>query len=191
MIDVEKLKKSFNLIKNERESISNLFVRLEPFSGRRTKIKKKIILEDSIKNVFALFEKEINKQKIIIELPLDKTELKINDQDLQTIILNLLDNSLYWLKTVETPEKKISVKFKIEENKLMIYFSDNGPGIKGEDIPYIFDPYFSRKPEGIGLGLTIVGELCSEMGGTFELVKDEQGQFSTQFKITFILKDDN
>lgn len=192
MVDVEKLKKSFVLIKNEREAISHLFIRLEPFSGRRTRMKKGVILEDSIKNVFDLFDKEIGKQKVSIEIPATKTEVKINDQDFQTIILNLLDNSLYWLQDInENLEKKVSVRFEIKENKLIIYFSDSGPGIKSEDVPYIFDPYFSRKSEGIGLGLTIVGELCTEMGGTLELVKDENGIFSTQFRLTFVLKDDN
>lgn len=187
-VDITKLRKSFDLIQNEREAISNLFIRLEPFSGRRSKTKRKIILEDSIKNVFNLFEKEINKQNIRVDLPNTSTELKISDQDFQVIILNLLENSLYWLGQVVNPEKKIGLTISVEDEKLILYFSDNGPGIKKEDVPYIFDPYFTRKPEGIGLGLTIVGELCTEMGGTLELIKDIDQEFMTQFRITFLLK---
>ena len=50
-------------------------------------------------------------------------------------------------------------------------FSDSGPGVKTEVRDIIFDPYFSTKPDGVGLGLTIAGEIISEYyGGALELL---------------------
>jgi hypothetical protein len=40
------------------------------------------------------------------------------------------------------------------------------------DAPFIFDPYFSKKPDGVGLGLTIVGELVTENNGILELLRE-------------------
>ena len=47
-------------------------------------------------------------------------------------------------------------------DEVEILFSDSGPGVDPEFRDYIFDPYFSTKPDGVGLGLTIAGEIVSE-----------------------------
>ena len=53
---------------------------------------------------------------------------------------------------------------------LNIVFSDSGPGVAEDVRDRIFDPYFSTKPEGVGLGLTIAGETAAEYNGSLELV---------------------
>jgi len=90
---------------------------------------------------------------------------------------------MYWLETAEN-ERKIKVKIERTENELSIIFSDSGPGIKEEQSSLIFDPYFSTRPDGIGLGLTIVGEIVTEYNGEFMLVRNGPLDGAT-FKITF------
>jgi C4-dicarboxylate-specific signal transduction histidine kinase len=67
---------------------------------------------------------------------------------------------------------------------LEISLSDSGPGVDPEFSNRIFDPYFSTKPNGVGLGLTIAGEIVSEYyGGELELI--ERGPLSgATFRIT-------
>jgi len=78
---------------------------------------------------------------------------------LQTFI-NLLDNSVYWLKTIDTPNKKILIK--IDKEKSLVLFADNGPGIGTDDIPFIFEPFYSTKGlQGRGLGLYIATQLLA------------------------------
>lgn len=53
-----------------------------------------------------------------------------------------------------------------------ILFSDSGPGVPPEHRELIFEPYFSTKPDGVGLGLSIVGEIVSDYyEGALELLK--------------------
>ena len=51
---------------------------------------------------------------------------------------------------------------RLEADEVDILFSDSGPGVDPELRDYIFDPYFSTKPDGVGLGLTIAGEIVNE-----------------------------
>lgn len=186
-LNAEGMKKHLDLINKERDALLNLFRRLEPFSGRKPKFKKEMAIEESIRNVFELFASEIKRLKIKTKIPQTNTIVRINDQDIQTIILNLLQNSLYWLeKEKKDTEKKIEVDIYQEGSDLVILFSDNGPGVNDKDIPFIFDPYFTTKPDGIGLGLTIAGELMAEYGGILELVKThtlEGACFRLKFKL--------
>jgi hypothetical protein len=180
------MKKHIDLISGERDALLNLFKRLEPFSGRRPKAKKEIILEEAIRNVFELFMGDIKRLKIKTKIPQTNTAVKMNNQDIQTIILNLLQNSIYWLERNKEGERKIEVEMYHEDDELVILFSDNGPGVTENDIPFIFDPYFTTKSEGIGLGLTIAGELMAEYGGILELVKNSSlggACFKMKFKI--------
>ena len=51
-------------------------------------------------------------------------------------------------------------------------FSDSGPGVPKQNRALIFDPYFTTKPDGVGLGLAIVGEIVTDYyGGTLELLE--------------------
>jgi signal transduction histidine kinase len=183
-IDGPAIEKHLELIKKERKTLSELFGRLEPFSGRKRGRPKDIVLEKAINDVFALYSGEIQKLKASITLPQGETVVRIDEAEFEIIIVNLLQNSLYWLETVQGKPRRIIVTLSRNEEELILIFSDNGPGIKEEDVREIFAPYFSRKPDGIGLGLTIVGELVTEYGGTLELIDGGPLEGAT-FRITF------
>jgi signal transduction histidine kinase len=182
---VEKnVKKHLQSIQNENKTLSMLFKRLEPFSGRKKGRPKQIILEEALENVFELHKYIIDKLDIDIELPTSTTSVRLDESEFEQIIVNLLQNSLYWLEMEKNKKKKIIVEVEKNDNELIVIFSDNGCGVKEEDIQYIFDPYFSTKPNGVGLGLTIVGELVTEYNGTLDLV-DTGPLDGATFKITF------
>lgn len=183
-IDESKVLKHIDLIKKERMTLSELFKRLEPFSGRKRGRPREIVLEKAISDVFILYSGEIDKLKVSIKLPDGETVVKIDEADFEMVIVNLLQNSLYWLETIQGKERKIVVELTKDEQELNIIFSDNGPGVKEEDIPHIFDPYFTSKPDGIGLGLTHAGEIVTEYGGVLELIDGGPLDGAT-FRVTF------
>ena len=184
VISAEKMKNRLEIVRKETKCLSQLFKRLEPFGGRKRGRPKKVILEEAIENIFELHNYPLNKLNIKVGLPQTKTEVRLDESEFEQIILNLLQNSLYWLETIQDRERRIIVEASETEDELTIIFSDNGPGVKEEHIPYIFDPYFSTKPDGVGLGLTIVGELVTEYDGTFDLI-DSGPLDGATFKLTF------
>jgi signal transduction histidine kinase len=171
-----------NIIKI-RENFAQLFKRIEPFGGRKRGRPKQIIIEDVIRDQFLLAHRDIEKLKIKYIVPDTSNTVTIDEAELGIIIMNLLHNSIHWLETVDH-ERKIEVLVSREIDSLSIIFSDNGPGIKEGTESSIFDPYFSTRPDGIGLGLTIVGELVSEYNGNFYLLNNGPLEGAT-FKITF------
>jgi len=182
-IDLNIVKEHIKNINEGRKVLAQLFKRIEPFGGRKRGRPKDIIIEEAIANVFALYKNELTKLNIDISLPDSKNEVRIDDGELQMIFVNLLQNSMYWLETVND-ERKIEISVERSEYELSIIFSDSGPGIKEEHHQIIFDPYFSTRSDGIGLGLTIVGELVTEYDGDFTLIDNGPLDGAT-FKITF------
>ena len=114
-------------------------------------------------DAFSVLEKEIEQVGAGVDSPTTYTEVTVDQAEIQKVIVNLLNNSLYWLKQVPKDSRFITVKVdKKEEYELEIIFSDSVPGIEEEYEGMIFDPYFSTKPNGVGLGLTIAGEIVSD-----------------------------
>ena len=169
-------------IKRGAQLIANILKKLEPFGGRQRERAKNVNLAGAIKDVFVLYESELDKLSIKYNIPETEHILKISESDLKLVFVNLLENSLYWLRAANTTNKIIDIKMNSNKDGLEIIFSDNGLGVSSEDAPYIFDPYFSKKPEGVGLGLTIAAEIVEECGGKLEFMNLAAG---ATFKIVF------
>lgn len=170
-------------IQGLRKDFAQLFKRIEPFGGRKRGRPKKIIVEEVINNQFLLYHTELSRLNIHYNISDTQHTVTIDEAELGIIFMNLIQNSIYWLENIDN-ERKIAVQVSKSNEELSIIFSDSGPGIKLGTEENIFEPYFSTKPDGIGLGLAIVGELISEYNGEFMLINNGVLEGAT-FKITF------
>lgn len=169
------LQKRFVKIEEQSNILDSTFDKIEPFSGRRRGQPSQLYIEQVIKNAIEVYRYEIKKMGIEISLPQSETLVRIDQAEIQQIILNLLQNSLYWLGFVEKKERKIVIKInRLNEDQIELIFADSGPGVSPEYKDMIFDPYFSTKPNGAGLGLAIIGEIVTDIyNGTLELLDSD------------------
>lgn len=108
-----------------------------------------------------------------IDLTLTYDEFRFNciESQILRILMNLLDNSIYWLSS-NLGNKKVFIKICKENDKTIIYFADNGPGLGVDDYNILFKPFVSKKDEGLGLGLYIVNEIVSVHNGLIEVIEE-------------------
>lgn len=156
-------------IQKIRKDFAQLFRRVEPFGGRKRGRPQVFIIEDLIKDQFLFYKSDLERLKISYTVSETQHKVSIDEAELGIIFMNLIQNSIYWLEEVQS-ERKITVQLFKETDGLSIIFSDSGPGIKEGTESQIFEPYFSTKPDGIGLGLAIVGELVTEYNGELLLL---------------------
>jgi C4-dicarboxylate-specific signal transduction histidine kinase len=183
VINQESLQKRLSTITQQTEVLSTLFKRLAPFSGRKRGRPAEIAIEDALENAFALFRRRIAELHVDVHLPSSRTVVTVDEAEMQQIFVNLLDNSLYWLEKVPQNRRSIAVEVSRRPGELRTLFSDNGPGVPEDIRDRIFDPYFSTKPDGVGLGLTIAGETAAEYEGALELVSGGPLEGAT-FRVT-------
>jgi signal transduction histidine kinase len=107
------------------------------------------------------------------------------------LLINLFDNAVYWLTSPDVVDRKIVITLD-GENKQLI-FSDNGPGIREDDKPFIFEAFYSGKEDGRGLGLYIARQLLQRMGYSIYLaeISSEKVLNGANFVINFVKSDDN
>ena len=107
-------------------------------------------------------------------------EINIDPDRFNQVLLNLYLNAI---EAMEPGGKlRIEISDSEENGGLNIQVSDTGNGIPAEDLPKIFDPYFTTKSSGTGLGLAIAHNIVETMGGGIE-VTSEVGK-GTTFRIT-------
>jgi signal transduction histidine kinase len=165
------LRKRLELISNQAGVLAAVFRRIEPFGGRKRGRPRTIVLETLIAEAFAVLGPEIERAGVKLDLPESKTELTADPTELQEILINLIENSLHWLGSVPKGRREIAVDVRRLDDRVEFEFSDSGPGVDPRYRERIFEPYFSSKPDGIGLGLAIAGEIVQEYyGGELELL---------------------
>lgn len=106
-----------------------------------------------------------------VSLSIDLQDFKLNciESQMLRVLMNLLDNSIYWLDSISN-NKMVYIKICQEDNKAIIYFADNGPGLGVDDPNFLFKPFVTKKDEGLGLGLYIVNEIISVHNGKIEVL---------------------
>lgn len=155
-----------------------LFGRLDPLSAKRRETKTVFYLLDALSGAVTVFEKEYKDRKIQINLHCpDNIKLTGWKQDIYTIMVNLLDNSLFWIVEKESIERRVDIEVIKTEKGFTLSYTDSGPGISDELLAsgVIFDPEFTTKPHGTGLGLSIAGEAATRNNLTLTAVQREYG----------------
>lgn len=169
----EKIESKLDRIDVQANLLSSLFRRIAPLGGRKRGKPIKKPLEAHLKEAFSIFQGKLERLGVEVELPDTETIVSLDESEIQQVFINLIDNSLHWLLQVPKGERKIRVECNRYPTGLEILFADSGPGVPEDDAESIFDPYFSLKPSGVGLGLTIAGEIATDYEGTMELVKPD------------------
>jgi signal transduction histidine kinase len=170
---IPRLEGRFTTIRNQGDVLSAAFRRMEPFGGRKRGRPAQLYLEEIVRDAFSVFASDLRRLGVKLTLPRSKTLVRVDPAEMQEVVVNLLLNSLYWLEQVDQGKREIIVKIdRKAPDHLEISFSDSGPGIPAQNRELIFDPYFSTRPEGVGLGLSIAGEIVSDYyAGSLELLQ--------------------
>ncbi len=155
---------SLSMVQSQMKDVQLLF----PSTKSRT---KSINVRTIIEKVHNLYKRAFSEDDITVEYNVTARPLivKTTDAVLLQVFINLFDNALYWLKTVNT-DRKILITIDGDQQRLI--FSDSGPGVKPDDADYIFEAFYSGKgEEGRGLGLYIASQLLDRYDYTITLAE--------------------
>jgi two-component system sensor histidine kinase PilS (NtrC family) len=169
-------RKLLQIIKKESDHLNDITKSFLLYARPEKKRIQSIFLAEEIESVLSLIKqgKKFPEISVNTDIP---TELKLemDPSQFKQVLLNLLLNAY---QAMPETGGKISIKGRKEEgDHLILEISDNGSGIKSEDLTKIFNPFFSNRPDGTGLGLAIVQRLVNEWNGSIA-VDSEPGRGS-------------
>ncbi len=147
-----------------------------------------------IDGLVSFFKPEFNGEGIdVIYRPSESGKKILLDEKLfRDVIMNISQNSLAALKSKYSGEDsdiksegiaKFCISNTVRENKFIITIADNGCGMSEESLSKIFEPYYTTKANGTGLGMTMVYKIIKEFSG--DIIVDSKEGEGTAFTITF------
>lgn len=155
-----------NFVEDAKKAIEQLEASTKIIRGL-TRIQEKdaenenLRLKTPIENVMSLLERKLKRNYIHVEIEdnLDGARVVTDRQSIIIMLLNMIDNSMYWISSNEKSNRKI--KFVIDEidGHKAIIVSDNGQGFE-DTLELVINPFFTRKTGGLGLGLFICSRIA-------------------------------
>lgn len=173
-------------LEKQRDALDRLFRRIEPLSGRRRGRPRRISLHEVLNQAAEVIDTEAKAQTVSITVEGDDQTITADPGDILQIMVNLLQNAIYWLSTLpEQDGRRITITTnRGDDRAVTIDVSDSGPGVAPKDTGLIFDPYYSTRPDGVGLGLSIAGSIAKDFyDGDLELLTEGEQNGAT-FRIT-------
>jgi signal transduction histidine kinase len=123
----------------------------------------------------SLKDKDIDVQKRYADCD---DAIAVDSQMIKQALINIFQNGIDAME----PQGRLSIYLRKENESLLIEVDDNGCGIDEEDIPYLFNPFFTKKNYGTGLGLTQVEKIIEQHNGEIEIISKKG--LGTRFIIT-------
>lgn len=139
-------------------------------------------LTQLITDILLLMRRQAEKQGVTIQVAHASLPMFLFDPEkLRQALINILKNALEVLDSGGI----ITITTGVYDTSVTVAIHDNGPGIAGQDLPLIFEPFFTRKGAGTGLGLSITQRIIEEHHGT--LTVESNSSSGTTFTMTLPL----
>jgi signal transduction histidine kinase len=133
------------------------------------------VISDSL--LFTKAEVEKRNVECQVDLPDGDLKVMIDPEQIQQVFTNIILNGAQAIGD----DGRIAISaLKDGDEYISVSFSDNGPGIRPDDLQRIFDPFFTTKDTGTGLGLSMSHKIVETHGGSIEVSTEDSG---TTFKI--------
>ena len=169
----EKIARDYKYADSSVSALERLADTFSPLASRSFRRRKRhAILEERIRECLELQRGEIKRKNIKCIVPDSETHVLVDPGELDAVLLNLITNACFWLS--ETPKESRMLSFSIEQKEdgkiVAVQVDDSGPGIQIEPVEKVFWPGVTKKPMGIGMGLTVASEIVGEYGGTISTI---------------------
>ena len=103
--------------------------------------------------------------QVVPDLSVDLPRIQGDRVQLEQVMLNLLMNACDAMSASAADGRRLTVRTRMGDGGVLIAFADVGPGFRAEDYEMLFQPFYTTKPQGLGLGLSISRSIITAHGG--------------------------
>jgi PAS domain S-box-containing protein len=154
------------IIKEGRRA-SDIIARIRALMKKSPPQMTQLHVNDLIREVLVLIKHEVQRNRVMLQTDLteDPTAVLGDRVQLQQVVLNLLMNALEATNAAVESPKEVLVTSRNEASQVIVAVQDSGVGIDPENSNQLFNPFFTTKPQGMGMGLAISRSTIQSHGG--------------------------
>src|SRR5712671_3483884 len=184
--DVAEVREALTCIVNETGRASDVVDRIGSLIKKAPPRKEVVDLNAAILEVTALTRSEAVKTRVTVgtELASELPRIQCDRVQLQQVTLNLIVNAIQSMSGVEDGNRELHIStVSIEPEGVCVAVRDTGHGLRPESLPRLFEPFYTTKPDGMGMGLSICRSIIEAHGGRLWAIPCEPQGALFQFTI--------
>jgi C4-dicarboxylate-specific signal transduction histidine kinase len=182
--DVAEVREALTCIVNDADRAGNVVDRIGSLIKKAPPRKEVVDLNAAILEVITLTRSEAVKNGVTVgtQLAGELPRIRCDRVQLQQVMLNLIVNAIQSMSGVEGGNRELQIStLSIEPEGVRVGVRDTGPGVPPESLPRLFEPFYTTKAEGMGMGLAICRSIVEAHGGRLWATACEPG---TLFQFT-------
>jgi len=167
---------NLSMIGNVTERMGRITTQLKSFARKSPASDSPVSLRTAIANVQQLLAPRIRDEQVDVQLELsDPALVRCDGNSLEQVLVNLVSNALDAMQ--HAVDKRLLLRVWLQDGRVWVRVADSGPGIAPDVMPRLFEPFYTTKPpgEGLGLGLVISAQIVRGFGGVLRAVHMERG----------------
>jgi PAS domain S-box-containing protein len=176
----------------QAERAGKIIRRMRDMVKKSDPVRLPISLEELVDETraFADIEAQRTGTQIIVDIPEKLPRIVVDHIMIEQVLLNLLKNGIEAMNDVPFERRRLTIQAKpVDERMLEISVADHGHGLNEDDIEKIFAPFYTTKPEGMGIGLAICRSIIEFHQGRLWVEPRREG--GTIFRFTVPLEEEN
>ncbi len=183
--NLEKASATAEKIVQESTRASSVVSRVRALFSQEPHVRKTTDMNRLIQALARILRDEAIRRDVSIKLVLanDVPRLEMDTVQIQQVLLNLATNAMDALMLVRSPRELIIRSEKRGDDEILVTVEDHGPGIAPEIAPKIFEPFFSTKRHGTGMGLAICRSIVESHQGRLWAANSMRGGAIFQFTL--------
>jgi PAS domain S-box-containing protein len=186
---LDEVEAALDRIVRDTHRVDEVITGIRTMFGQKSGEKNLVDVGSLIAEVVALTQTERQDRRTVLEnnTPGNLPPVYANRVQLQQVLVNLILNGIDAMDCVAGRERVLSLDTELDGSEVTIMVGDTGNGIEPEELDRIFQPFFTTKPEGMGLGLFICRSIVEAHGGS--LWASRRVPFGTTFHVRLIVGD--
>jgi PAS domain S-box-containing protein len=166
--DLEEVRDAFDHIIKASNQASEVIGRIRALIKKVPARKANLDINETILETIALTRSEMRRHCILLQTELANGLPRIwgDRVQLQQVILNLIMNAIEAMSEVSEGSRALLIGTGVDTpDSVIVAVRDSGPGLKPESLDHLFDPFYTTKPTGMGMGLSICRSITEAHGG--------------------------
>ena len=166
--DLAEVRETLACIMNENGRVCDIVDRIGALIKKAPPRKEVVDLNAAILEVTALTHSEALKTGVTVgtQLAAELPRIQCDRVQLQQVMLNLIVNAIQSMSGVEDGNRELHIStVRIEPEGMCVAVRDTGHGLRPESLPRLFEPFYTTKPDGMGMGLSICRSIIEAHGG--------------------------
>jgi signal transduction histidine kinase len=164
----DEARRAFQNIAKDAHRADDVIENVRAMFKKKSSPHQPLDVNDALEQVVAHVQRRLDVDNISLTkvLASDPVPVVLGDRvQLQQVFLNLVMNAIEAMNDLKSRSHYLELRTEIDDERVVVSVGDSGPGISEESIAKIFAPFYTTKPEGMGMGLSICQSIIEAHGG--------------------------